>query len=70
MTTSRQDLGNYGETLISKTVTCPRCKRPERTLRTMPRNFKCADIVCDFCDFLAQVKPRPSRAKVSSNLRE
>lgn len=24
----------------------------------MPRNFKCADIICDFCGFLAQVKTK------------
>ena len=33
----------------------PRCKRP-RTLKRLPTNFKCADIICDFCGYLAQVK--------------
>lgn len=56
MATTRQALGNFGEVLISKTVSCPRCKHSERTLRMMPTNFKCADIICDFCGFLAQVK--------------
>jgi type II restriction enzyme len=56
MATARQVLGNFGERLIATTITCPRCKTGERTLRTMPPNFKCADIVCDFWGFLAQVK--------------
>lgn len=56
MPTARQTLGDFGEKLIATTISCPRCKRGERTLRTMPANFKCADIVCDFCGFLAQVK--------------
>jgi type II restriction enzyme len=25
-------------------------------LRQLRRNFKCADVICDFCGFLAQVK--------------
>src|SRR5690242_2089970 len=34
---------------------CPRCKR-QRTLKRLPTNFKCADLICDFCGYLAQVK--------------
>jgi hypothetical protein len=34
---------------------CPRCKR-DKVLRRLPPNFKCADIICDFCGYLAQVK--------------
>lgn len=34
---------------------CPKCKRP-RTLRALPPNFRCADVICDFCGYLAQVK--------------
>jgi hypothetical protein len=34
---------------------CPKCKR-SRTLRRLPPNFKCADVICDFCGYLAQVK--------------
>jgi len=26
------------------------------TLKQLPPNFKCADIICDFCGYLAQVK--------------
>jgi type II restriction enzyme len=53
--TPRQDLGAFGEELVRKTQSCPRCKR-SRVLRRLPPNFKCADIICDFCGYLAQVK--------------
>lgn len=43
---------------------CPRCKR-EITLKRLPPNFKCADIICDFCGYLAQVK-----AVTSANISE
>lgn len=55
MPTKKQLLGSWGETLIAKKYACPRCKRP-RTLRRLPPNFKCADLICDFCGYLAQVK--------------
>ena len=32
-------------------------KRP-RTLKPLVKNFKCADIICDFCGYLAQVKTK------------
>jgi type II restriction enzyme len=53
--THKQVLGRWGETLVAKKFACPRCKR-FFTLRRMPPNFKCADIICDFCGYLAQVK--------------
>ena len=57
MTTSKQQLGDWGENLVAKTQACPKCKRTDsRTLRLLPTNFKCSDIICDFCGFLAQVK--------------
>ena len=31
------------------------------TLRALPPNFKCADIICDFCGYLAQVKAHSCR---------
>ena len=34
---------------------CPRCKRL-KTLVRLPTNFKCADVICDFCGYVAQVK--------------
>jgi type II restriction enzyme len=52
--TSRQVLGDYGESLVAH-LPCPKCKH-QRTLRKLPVNFRCADIICDFCGYLAQVK--------------
>ena len=40
---------------MARECTCPKCKRP-KTLKRLPTNFKCADLICDFCGFLAQVK--------------
>tara|TARA_B100000214_G_C23592614_1_gene457012 strand:+ start:48 stop:491 length:444 start_codon:yes stop_codon:yes gene_type:complete len=57
MTTENQKLGNFGEELIRKKFDCPQCKR-EKTLKKLPPNFKCADIICDFCGYLAQVKTK------------
>jgi len=55
MPTSKQQLGIFGETMVVKHCSCPKCKK-EKTLKTLPPNFKCADIVCDFCGYLGQVK--------------
>lgn len=55
MPTKRQLLGQFGERLVCEHANCPRCKRP-KTLRRLPTNFKCADVICDFCGYLAQVK--------------
>lgn len=55
MATARQMLGAWGEQLVAKTCGCPKCKRG-KTLRRLPPNFKCADLICDFCGYLAQVK--------------
>lgn len=55
MATSRQELGAFGERHIAQNCTCPRCKR-SRTLVLLPPNFKCADLICDFSGYLAQVK--------------
>lgn len=52
--TSHQALGDYGEVVVAR-LPCPKCKR-ERTLRRLPVNFRCADVICDFCGYLAQVK--------------
>jgi hypothetical protein len=56
MPTDKQVLGDLGEKLIAKTIDCPGCKSNGKTLRTLPTNFKCADLICDFCGYLAQVK--------------
>lgn len=53
-------LGLFGETLVTKRCACPKCKR-SGTLVRLPVNFKCADLICDFCGFLAQVKAATSR---------
>ena len=55
MPTKRQVLGRFGEICVVKECACPKCKR-SRTLKRLPNNFKCADIICDFCGYLAQVK--------------
>lgn len=55
MATAKQQLGEWGEKLVAKSCTCPKCKR-SKTLKRLPINFKCADLICDFCGFLAQVK--------------
>jgi len=55
MATKKQELGAWGEMLVAKTFPCPKCKSL-RALRRLPANFKCADIICDFCGYLAQVK--------------
>lgn len=55
MSTAKQQLGVWGELIVGKTCDCPRCKKPG-TLKRLPPNFKCADLICDFCGFLAQVK--------------
>jgi hypothetical protein len=55
MATSRQKLGEKGELAVSRRVPCPRCNRP-RHLAKLQRNFQCADLICKFCGFLAQVK--------------
>src|SRR5438874_287971 len=55
MATVRQVLGALGEALVASRFPCLQCKSP-RTLRRLPANFKCADVICDFCGYLAQVK--------------
>ena len=55
MATEKQELGAYGEIAVVREVECPRCKRA-RTLKRLPTNFRCADVICDFCGYLAQVK--------------
>jgi type II restriction enzyme len=55
MATEKQLLGSFGEIQVAKNCACPKCKR-SKTLVRLPTNFKCADIICDFCGYLAQVK--------------
>ena len=55
MPTDKQKLGDLGEKQVASKCSCPSCKRP-KTLKLLPPNFKCADLICDFCGYLAQVK--------------
>lgn len=52
---SNKVTGDWGEKFIAKTFACPKCKN-YNSLKRLPNNFKCVDIVCDFCGYLAQVK--------------
>ncbi|MBN9457483.1 MAG: hypothetical protein J0I54_12715 [Bosea sp.] len=56
MATARQVLGKFGEDQVVRQCACPRCKRPPKTLVRLPANFKCADVICDFCGYLGQIK--------------
>jgi hypothetical protein len=60
MATTKQELGKHGEALVCTHCACPRCKR-KKTLKRLPPNFKCADVICDFCGYLAQVKARRTK---------
>jgi hypothetical protein len=53
--TAFQELGSFGELKVVQQCACPKCKR-KGTLKRLPTNFKCADVICDFCGYLAQVK--------------
>lgn len=55
MATDKQILGGWGEKTVIKHCSCPSCKQG-RTTKQLPPNFKCADLVCDFCGYLSQVK--------------
>lgn len=59
MATSRQVLGRKGEFAVRDHVPCPRCGRA-RHLVPLAINFQCADLICKFCGFLAQVKATTS----------
>jgi type II restriction enzyme len=61
MATAKQQLGKLGEQLVVKHCACPGCKRPQ-TLKMLPNNFKCADVICDFCGYLGQVKAHTCRS--------
>ncbi len=55
MATANQKLGEQWEKAISDLVSCPRCNKHKHLTR-LPVNFQCADVICKFCGFLAQVK--------------
>ena len=55
MSTTRQQLGDRGELEVSRRALCPGCGGAKR-LKPLSQNFECADLICKFCGFLAQVK--------------
>ena len=57
MKTDKQQLGERGEGIVRASFDCFKCKKPN-TLKKLINNFKCADIICDFCGYLAQVKTK------------
>jgi len=60
MKTEKQKLGEFGERAVARKCHCPKCKK-SKTLKLLPPNFKCADIVCDFCGYLGQVKTNTTK---------
>ncbi len=62
MTTDLQLLGDFGEKFVIKHIKCPSCKRDKRSLKQLRTNFICADIICDFCGYLAQVKTKTMKS--------
>ena len=55
MPSEKQKIGDKGEQFIAKTMACLSCKKT-KTLKQLPNNFKCADLICDFCGHTSQVK--------------
>lgn len=49
-------VGDFGELLVAKSLSCPKCKSDTKTLKLLPQSFVCADLICKFCGYLAQVK--------------
>ncbi len=43
-----------GQRAVCKYCICPKCKKGR--LKQLIGGFKCADVICDFCGFVAQVK--------------
>ena len=56
MTTAKQILGKFGEEVVRKQCNCPDCDKGR--FKLLGNNFKCADIICEFCGFLGQVKAK------------
>lgn len=55
MASAKKLLGDKGEKAVSDHVACPRCNRSKH-LTGLRANFQCADLICKFCGYLAQVK--------------
>jgi hypothetical protein len=58
MATEKQEIGASAERLVAQRARCPGCKPTATTFKVLPPNFKCADLICDFCGYLAQVKSK------------
>jgi len=56
LTTAKQILGKFGEEIVRKQCNCPNCDKG--LFKLLGDNFKCADIICEFCGFLGQVKAK------------
>jgi len=54
--TLNQKIGIIAEKAVRQHCKCPKCKKRSARLKPLPNNFKCVDVVCDFCGYLAQVK--------------
>lgn len=68
MATTKQKLGTAGEELVAKHARCPGCKRTDKSFKLLPPNFKCADLVCDFCGYLAQVKSKRIKGELPDTI--
>lgn len=58
--TRHSQQGRFGERRVVKDCRCFRCKR-SKTLKLLPPNFACADVICNVCGFLAQVKTHKTK---------
>ncbi len=79
MPTKMQQIGKFGEDKVKENCFCPSCKiseltqsgNPTSTFKLLSDGFKCADIICDFCGYLAQVKTKTvgNVDQIPSNIR-
>jgi type II restriction enzyme len=54
---TKKEIGDWAEKLVCRECKCPKCKQ-KKTLKRLINNFRCADIICDFCGYLGQVKAK------------
>ena len=62
--TLRQKHGELAEKAVSKYCSCPKCKKSNAKLKPLRSGFTGADVICDFCGYLAQVKGATSKGKI------
>ena len=55
MPSKNQRIGKLGEKFVTKMMNCLKCKK-QNSLKLLPTNFKCADLICEFCGHTSQVK--------------